>query len=175
MEGKTALLLIDVQPVFMTPPMLTIDGDDLVAKCQVLLERTRAKRVPVIYVQHVDENDMPKDVRPEAKAFHGDIAPRPGEPIVEKIFGSAFMQTNLEEVLASNGITHLVICGLSATGCVHQTALFAKLFGYDVTVIKDAVGAPDHPNFSASEGIETFSTEWKKAGIALSRTADPLF
>lgn len=172
MEGKTALLVIDVQPVFMTPPMLTTDGDDLVAKCRTLIERARTSGIPVIYVQHVDEDDMPKDVHVEAKAFHADIAPKPGEPIVEKIFGSAFMQTNLEEVLASTGIRHLVVCGLSATGCVHQTVLFAKLFGYDVTVVKDAVGAPDHPNFSAREGIETFAREWEKVGVKLGRAAE---
>ena len=172
MAEKTALLVIDVQPVFMTPPMLTVDGDDLVAKCRTLIERARTGGIPVVYVQHVDEDDMPKDVRPEDKAFHADIAPRQGEPIVEKIFGSAFMRTNLRDVLASEGIQHLFVCGLSATGCVHQTVLFAQLFDYDVTVVQDAVGAPEYPNFSAREGIETFSAEWEKVGIHLTRTAE---
>ena len=175
MVEKTALLVIDVQPVFMTPPMLTVDGDDLVTKCRILIEHARTGGIPVVYVQHVDEEDMPKDVRPEDKAFHADIAPQPGDPIVKKIFGSAFMRTNLEDVLTSGGIEHLIVCGLSATGCVHQTVLFARLFGYDVTVVKDAVGAPEYPNFSAGEGIETFSTEWEKVGIQLTRTAELRF
>ncbi|HCP32350.1 TPA: hypothetical protein DIT45_03795 [Candidatus Acetothermia bacterium] len=176
MAGRTALLVIDVQPVFMNPDsMLTLDGDDLVAKCRTLIERARAEGIPVIYVQHVDEDDMPKDVSPEAKAIHSDIAPTLGEPIVEKIFGSAFMQTKLEEVLTSKEITHLVVCGLSAYGCVNQTVLHARLFNYDVTVAEDAVGAPDHPGFPAQEGIAAFADEWTKAGMKLVKTADLRF
>jgi len=52
------------------------------------IERAHAEGASVIYVQHVDEQDMPKDTAPEAKAIHADIVPNPGEPIVEKLFDS---------------------------------------------------------------------------------------
>jgi nicotinamidase-related amidase len=64
-------------------------------------------------------------------------------------------------------IRELIVCGLSAYGCVNQTVTFAKLFGYRVAVVRDAVAAPHYKQFPTSRGIPAFQSEWEKAGIGL--------
>ncbi|MFC2100036.1 cysteine hydrolase family protein [Candidatus Bipolaricaulota bacterium] len=171
----TALMVIDVQPVFLDGnDFRTIDGNDLVAKCAGLIKRAREAGVPLVYVEHADEDDMPQGTAPQAKVTHTDLAPAPGEPVVHKLFGSGFMETNLDDVLKSRGIERLVVCGLSTFGCVQATALYAKLYGYDVAVVGNAHAGNNSDAFPTSKGIPIFEKAWKKGGIRiLGPTDDP--
>jgi nicotinamidase-related amidase len=163
---KRALMVIDVQPVFLSnADFRTIDGDDLVEKCKALIDRAHAADVPVIYVRHADEDDMPEGTNEDAKQFHPDLAPRLDEPTIDKIFGSGFMETDLDDVLRSKGIECVVACGLSTYGCVNQTVLFAKLYGYDVAVVGNAHAGQNSTEFPVSQGIPIFHRAWEKAGI----------
>ncbi len=165
---KQALVVIDVQPVFLNDASFrTLDGDDLVEKCATLIDGARVAGIPVIYVRHADDDDMPDGTPEEAKRFHPDLAPLPDEPVVDKIFGSGFMETNLDDVLKTRQIEGIVACGLSTYGCVNQTVLFAKLYGYDVSVVGNAHAGPDSPDFSVSEGIPIFHRAWEKGGIRI--------
>jgi len=175
MTANKALVVIDVQPVFMKDPlMLTVDGNDLVEKCKGLIDRARAAGLQVVYVQHVDKDDMPEGATEGDIAFHPDLSPRAGEPVIGKIFGSGFMKTNLDEALKEGGIQHLLVCGLSAYGCVNSTVLFAKLFGYEVTIVRDAIGAPDYEQWPVTKGIPVFLADWKRGGIGLESAVDVL-
>ncbi len=173
MTGKTALLVIDVQPAFMEPePMVTMDGDDLVAKCRGLIERARQVGVSVIFVQHVDD-ETPND--PYKIGIHPDLEPLVGEPVVTKEFGSAFIETDLDDILKEREIRHLIVCGLATFGCVNQTVVYAKLYGYDVTVVKNAHGAHAFPGWSTERLIDTFNAAWAKGGIRLVDDSDVVF
>jgi nicotinamidase-related amidase len=168
MTAKTALVVIDVQPIFMQDPkMLTLNGDDLVPVCKSLLDHARKQEIPVVFIQHVDKDDMPEGTTDEDMAFHPDLAPREGEPVIGKTFGSGFMETTLDETLHAMGIESLVACGLSAYGCVNQTVTFAKLFGYDVVVVSDAIAAPNYKTWPVTDGIPIFLSNWEKGGIQL--------
>ena len=50
-----------------------------------------------------------------------EIAPRAGEPIVEKRFGDAFAQTTLTDVLAALDGDHLIVAGMQTDFCVNAT------------------------------------------------------
>ena len=172
---KTALMVIDVQPVWMKAyDFWTIDGDDLVAKCATLIERARAADLPVVYVEHVDKGDMEENTPAEDIATDAALAPQPGDPVIGKRFGSGFLQTDLDRVLNAQGIERFVACGLSAYGCVEATVLYGKLYGYEVVVAGNAVAGNQSEAFPASEGIPIFLDAWKKAGIEiLDPTDDP--
>jgi len=173
MTTNKALLIVDVQPIFMKDPlMLTLDGDDLVIKCKTLLDRAREQATPVVFVQHVDKDDMPEGTTDEDMAFHPELTPHADEPVIGKMFGSGFMATNLDKTLKSMGIRHLIVCGLSTYGCVNSTVLFAKLFGYEVTIVCDAIAAPDYDQWPITEGIPVFLSEWEKGGIRLAVAND---
>ncbi len=72
------------------------------------------------------------------------VAPLPGETLITKHVNSAFIGTDLEEHLRSNGITTLVITGLAANYCVESTARMAGNLGFNTFVVEDATAAWDH-------------------------------
>ena len=67
------------------------------------------------------------------------IAPLPGEPVLAKLFASAFFGTPLAAMLAAHGADTVVVCGASTSGCVRATAVDALQHGYRVVVPREAV------------------------------------
>jgi nicotinamidase-related amidase len=165
MTGRTALLVIDVQRIYMEPkPMVTSDGNDLIDKCNGLIGKARVAGVPVVFVQHRSD-DQPDD--PELIGVHPELAPRAGESVIQKRFGSAFFNTDMEKTLIKLGAKALYVCGLATFGCVNATVMCAVCKGYDTVVVRDAHGAPDYPDSSAAEVIEHFNGAWERAGARL--------
>ena len=173
MSETRALMVIDVQRVYMEPePMVTSDGDDLIEKCRGLIEKARTAGVPVVYVQHLSD-DQPDD--PEVIGVHPELGRRADEPIVQKRFGSAFFKTDLEKTLASLGTKTLYVCGLATFGCVNATVMCAVCMGYETIVVKDAHGAQDFADSTAAQVIEHFNAAWERAGANLIRAVDVAF
>ncbi len=67
------------------------------------------------------------------------IAPRDNEPVLIKLFASAFFGTPLAALLASHGCDTVVVTGASTSGCVRATAVDALQHGYRVVVPREAV------------------------------------
>ncbi len=69
------------------------------------------------------------------------MAPRPGEPVVDKPGRGAFYATDLDLLLRSRGVSDLVLTGLTTDVCVHSTMREASDRGYDCLVVEDACAA----------------------------------
>jgi maleamate amidohydrolase len=67
------------------------------------------------------------------------LAPRPGEPILFKLFASAFFGTPLAAMLAAHHCDTVVVTGASTSGCVRATVVDALQHGYRVVVPREAV------------------------------------
>jgi len=67
------------------------------------------------------------------------IAPLDGEPVLRKLFASAFFGTPLSALLTARGCDTVVVCGASTSGCVRATAIDALQHGYRVIVPRQAV------------------------------------
>jgi len=52
---------------------------------------------------------------------------------------SGFANTDLDLLLKKHGIQHVIVIGLIAHTCVEATVRFAAEFGYEVTVVRDAI------------------------------------
>jgi maleamate amidohydrolase len=68
------------------------------------------------------------------------IAPLPGEPVLNKLFASAFFGTALSSLLAAAGRDGLIVTGASTSGCVRATVVDALQHGYRPVVPREAVG-----------------------------------
>ena len=68
------------------------------------------------------------------------LAPRPNEPVLNKLFASAFFGTPLASLLASHGCDSVIVTGASTSGCVRATAVDALQHGYRPVVPREAVG-----------------------------------
>ncbi len=71
------------------------------------------------------------------------IAPRPTEPVLVKLFASAFFATPLASLLTARGHDGLVVCGASTSGCVRATVVDALQHGFRPVVAREAVGDRD--------------------------------
>ncbi len=67
------------------------------------------------------------------------VAPLPGEPVLTKLFASAFFGTPLAAMLAAHGVDTVVVAGASTSGCVRATVVDALQHGYRVVVPREAV------------------------------------
>ena len=126
------LLIVDVQVGVMKESW---DAPRIIENVARAVERARAQGVPVIWVQHSDENLVYGS--PEWQ-WVPELAPAQGEPLIHKRFNSAFEQTALEEELARLGATHITLAGAATNWCIRATAYGALERGYDLTLIKDA-------------------------------------
>jgi len=172
-ERDTTLLVIDVQREYMEPePFVTRDGNDLIAKCRTLLDSARAAGAPVVFVRHLDRQP-PAD--PAKADICPELAPRCGEPIIEKRFASAFMKTDLDETLARLSAKRLVVCGLATFGCLNATVLCALCKGYDVAVVRDAHGARPLSDATVDQVFDHFEAAWVDTGAQLVPAAEVRF
>jgi nicotinamidase-related amidase len=79
-----------------------------------------------------------------------DVYPIPGEYVVDKPGKGAFGQSNLPLILKNQGITHLIITGITADVCVHTIMREANDYGYWCTLLKDCTGATDYSNYQSA-------------------------
>jgi biuret amidohydrolase len=70
------------------------------------------------------------------------LKPVKGEMILDKPSYGAFATTNLKNILRKSGITHLIICGVTADVCVHTTLREAADLGFYCYYVKDAISTP---------------------------------
>jgi nicotinamidase-related amidase len=131
-RNREALLVIDFQNG------VVIDSYNLAevtANIKAAVAKARARNVPVIWVQHSDEELI---YGSDNWQIVETLAPSPTEPLVHKKYRSSFEETPLEETLASLGVSHLYICGAQTNNCVRHTTHAALERGYDITLIADA-------------------------------------
>ena len=138
-----ALLVVDMQNGVVEGAH---ERDAVVANVGSLVEKARRERVPVVWVQHSDEQ--------LAKASDGwrivpEVTPGDDEPLVEKSYGDSFEDTALETVLGGLGVGRLVVVGAQTDACVRSTLHGAFVRGYDATLVSDAHTTEDQTEWGA--------------------------
>ncbi|MEX2594692.1 MAG: isochorismatase family cysteine hydrolase [Anditalea sp.] len=86
--------------------------------------------------------------------FHPYLQPREGDIVLLPHKTCDVFRTDLPEQLERMGITHLVIAGMAANLCCESTARHATEDGYDVTMLKDAMGAASLPEYEAAVHLD---------------------
>jgi nicotinamidase-related amidase len=148
---NTALLVMDVQGI--TVGMIK-DNKQFTPAITKAIQAARNNKIPVIYVVVAFRKGYP-EVSPDNKSFSvlksggmnldteeaakvdESVAPQPGDVIIIKKRVSAFAGSDLEVVLRSFAIKHLVLTGIATSGVVLSTIREAADKDYAITVLSD--------------------------------------
>jgi nicotinamidase-related amidase len=140
---NTALLVIDVQNGVVAEAH---EREGVIQNIDALVEKARVEDVPVIWVQHADE-DLPRGS--DDWQYVPELVRRDSEPLVHKSYGDAFEETDLEARLAERGVGRLVVTGAQTDACIRSTLHGAITRGYDATLVADAHTTDDFTEHGA--------------------------
>ena len=153
---NTALIVVDVQNAVVEHAH---QRDAVIANIAQLVDKARANRFPVVWVQHNDT----ELVRGSAEwEYVPELMIDVSEPVVHKSYNDAFEETTLEAELADRNVGSLVIVGAQTEWCIRSTLHGAIARGYDALLVSDAHTTNDmSAELPATAIIELTNTYWR--------------
>jgi nicotinamidase-related amidase len=165
--GSTCLLIIDMQHDFMdtTGSCYNIGAEHTIAPTAELIASFRAAGLPVIFTREVHRPQLADAGLEAFPSYHvpvhtvvdtmgveiiDELAPLPGEMVVDKRRYSCFLGTELDLLLKKDQIDTIVICGVSSDVCVHWTAGEAWQRDFHVRVVEDCTAGTSLEDHDAS-------------------------
>ncbi|MFN3195316.1 MAG: cysteine hydrolase family protein [Chlorobiota bacterium] len=145
-DGKTALLLIDIQKGLKEEEYYggNRNNPDAEKVCGRILEEWRELGLPLFHVRHSSEH--PESPLYESKpgfAFADEVMPLENEIAMTKHVNSAFIGTDLQDFLIKQSIEKLVVVGLTTNHCISTSVRMADNLGYKVYLISDSTATFD--------------------------------
>ena len=143
---RSVLLPIDMQQAFDCPPWPCRWNEKVDFNGLALLDAWRSASQPIIHVRH-DSAEPGSTLAPShpKNAFRPGFGPKGDEPVIAKSVNSAFIGTNLGELLADLGAKHVIVFGISTDMCVSTTVRMGANLGWDMILVPDACDCFDLP------------------------------
>jgi maleamate amidohydrolase len=153
---RPALVVVDMSRAFTDPDgPLVCELEETISSIARVLEGARAAGIPIVFTtvaygerERVSARAMLRkmpaalEIEPGGPWVEIDerLAPAEGEPVITKVFPSAFFGTTLGSYLNAAGCDSLIVTGASTSGCVRATTVDAVSNGLSVTVPRESVG-----------------------------------
>ena len=141
LNKNAALLLVDIQKAFLEKdyPGIIRNNEDAEFICGKILKKWRTLDLPIIHVRHSSTNPESKlhKSRPGFE-FNDYVTPLETEMVLTKEVNSAFIGTNLENILIKSHIDTLVIVGMTTNHCISTTVRMSGNLGFDTYLISDS-------------------------------------
>lgn len=143
--SNSVLIIIDAQREYVDGALPLVGVDAAIRDISRLLARARKTATPVIHIVHKGGRGL-FDPRGEYFEIVPALQPLVNEPVIQKMRGSSFTGTGLEEAIKRTGRKQLIIAGFMTHNCVSSTARTARDLGYEVSVVAAATATRDLPD-----------------------------
>jgi nicotinamidase-related amidase len=144
-DPNIALIVIDLQKGFVSLPTVHPFGE-IVRAAATLADAFRRLRLPVVLVNvdgsapgRTEQRHRTTDFAPGWSDLVPELKRQPDDYVVTKRTRGAFTNTGLEAHLKRQGVTQVVISGVSTSAGVESTARHASELGFHVVLAVDAM------------------------------------
>lgn len=162
MNNNTAILIIDVQK-----GMFDYGGPheskQLIDKIYNVLEKARKNNMPIIYIQHYDNDENhPLHKSKDGFNIHTKVVPQNNDLVIEKNTPDSFYKTALQNKLKELNIENLIITGLMTEICIDTTIKSAYRLDYNISILKDGHSTYNNDKMNGKQIKEFYEDIWKK-------------
>lgn len=148
-ENDSLIILIDIQEKLVA----SLEKDTIVSKAAKLVNAAKALNIPILVSEQ-----YPKGLGETMPLIKSNLPNN--TDIVEKTSFSLLRENGIKEKIKSYGKKQIVLCGIEAHICVHQTAAELIDEGYDVFIAKDICASRNKYEFL--QGIERMQSNGAK-------------
>ena len=143
---NSCLILVDLQNDYFPGGAMELVGmQSAAANAQILLNEFRKTKAPVIHIQHISARPGATFLLPRSDGakINQMVTPGANEIVVVKNYPNSFRDTSLSEILKTEKIDNLVICGAMSHMCIDATTRAAFDLGFRCVVAEDACATKD--------------------------------
>ncbi len=186
-SSETALIIIDLANDFVNAGGVIADagGPEYQARARAILpalgrlvEAAHRGGVTVVYATDAHMPDDSELAKWPPHAMKGtqwaeivrEVAPRPGDLVIEKRTYSPFVSSDIHRQLQARGIKRLYITGLHTDCCARHTSGDAFQLGYDLVWVTDALQA--FTEDAHRQGLEYFKSWYASDPVRQLQTAE---
>ncbi|KAI5458200.1 isochorismatase [Mariannaea sp. PMI_226] len=156
----STLIIIDAQNEYAEGKLKVEDVETSRKVIASLLQKYRKAKGEIVHVIHDTPAQAPVFTPGTSLAeVFEELTPIQGEKIVHKNFPSSFADTDLLEHLRSIGAKKIVLTGYMAHVCVSTTAREGARHGFEVLVVRDAVGDRNIPGLTGPDAVHAVLAE----------------
>ncbi len=112
------------------------ESQRVIGHFEQLVAKARAAGVPVIWVQHADDDELQHGSEPWKLAPN--FVPTTAEMVMHKKYNSSFASTDLDQRLKALGVSRIVLAGALTNWCLRSTACGAVDRSYHLALVSDA-------------------------------------
>ncbi|ACO78560.1 Isochorismatase hydrolase protein [Azotobacter vinelandii CA] len=143
---NATLLVIDAQEEYRSGILRLPGLESAIVEIAGLLAAARAAGTPVVHVKHLGIPGGFLDPQGTRGQLIPEVAPQPGEIVVEKRLPNAFSGTDLHDRLQAIGRLDLIVCGFMTHSSISSTVRATKDYGYRCTLVDRACATRDLPS-----------------------------
>lgn len=147
----TALLIIDVQQGLCSGQWAMFEADRVIDRINLVSEKARAAGALVVVIQHESQGTGEMEHGSDAWQLAANLKTAGSDVFVRKTAPDSFHKTKLQDVLESNGIDRLILCGFQSDFCVDTTARRALSLGYPSVLVSDGHSTMDNSVLTAAQ------------------------
>jgi len=136
-----ALILVDIQKAFLEKdyPGFIRNNPNAEMVSGKILKKWRELKLPIIHIRHSSKNLNSKLHKSKPGfEFNDFVKPTTHEIVITKKVNSAFIGTNLENILIKNKINTLVFVGMTTNHCISSTVRMSGNLGFETILISDS-------------------------------------